>query len=244
MSKILGLFAVPAATCLSFLQAWSKDHPAPALLALAVYELVVLGFGFVSKLVSGTADELNKRWKDPLAKSIDEGTRRRLSGYGSRYRRSVISNLRCIGAPGCGKTTLLRHTALLVCQTRRRRRIPVLLYLRDHIRPIADDTPLPDLIDQQNRRQLSDWVERQVASYPDNDFVIASRPHGYQTAPIAGADIVQVRAFTDEQVTRFIRSRYFAFEQRSTGEKSANIARRAEEEATDLLERLQHSTAL
>jgi hypothetical protein len=48
MSKILGLFAaaiaVSAATCLSFLQAWSKDHPALALLALAVYELVVLGF--------------------------------------------------------------------------------------------------------------------------------------------------------------------------------------------------------
>ncbi|MET8760893.1 NACHT domain-containing protein [Lentzea sp. NPDC004782] len=328
---------MPAATYLSFLQAWSKDHPALALLALAGYELVVLGFGFVGKLVSGTADELNKRWKDPLAKSIDEGARRSLSGFGRRYRRSVESNLRfidlkglatmgfytpkldevfvdvslvhsdpskvpsgvlgrrqtesdrrfigdlidrpkpvvlaVIGAPGCGKTTLLRHTALLVCRTRRRRRTPVLLYLRDHIKAIGDDTPLPDLIDraapagwfdrklragscvvlldgldevadQQNRRQVSDWVERQVASYPDNDFVITSRPHGYQTAPIAGADIVQVRGFTDEQVTRFIRSWYFAFEQRSTGEKSANIARRAEEEAADLLERLQQSTAL
>ncbi|GGM83263.1 hypothetical protein GCM10011609_18970 [Lentzea pudingi] len=342
MGKILGLLGMaiaPPAAAFAFLQTWAKAHPVLALVVLVAYEAVVLGLGFAGKLVGGTADELNKRWKDDLARTIDEGTRRRFSGFERRYRESVLGSLRfidlkglatmgfytpeldevfvdvslahsdpttvpsdvlghrqtqrerrvigdlinqqqpvvlaVIGAPGCGKTTLLRHTALLVCRERRRRRrkIPALLYLRDHVQAITEGTALPDVIDraapvgwfeqqlragscvvlldgldevadQQNRRAVSDWVERQIIRYPLNDFVITSRPHGYETAPVSGADIVQVRGFTDDQVTRFVRSWYFAFEQRSTGEKSPEIARRAEEEANDLLERLHQNPSL
>ncbi|GHH60920.1 NACHT domain-containing protein [Lentzea cavernae] len=341
MGKTLGLLGAaiaPPAAAFAFLQAWAKAHPVLALIAFVAYEAVVLGLSFAGKLVGGTADELNRRWKDDLARTIDEGTRRRLSGFERRYREAVLGNLRfidlkglatmgfytpeldevfvdislvhsdpakvpsdvlghhqvhperrfigdlidqpkpvvlaVIGAPGCGKTTLLRHTALLVCRKRRRRRgIPVLLYLRDHVQAIAEDTALTDLVDRaapagwfeqklragscvvlldgldevadhQNRRTVSDWVERQIARHPSNDFVITSRPHGYESAPVSGADVVQVRGFTDEQVTRFVRSWYFAFEQRSTGEKSPEIARRAEGEANDLLERLHQNPSL
>lgn len=54
-----------------------------------------------------------------------------------------------LGAPGGGKTTLLRHTARELCRTPRgrRRTIPILLYLRDHVRAIVDsDMSLPALV--------------------------------------------------------------------------------------------------
>jgi hypothetical protein len=76
-------------------------------------------------------------------------------------RRSLLSFLAVgrayavIGSPGSGKTTLARHTALSLCAPYRRfwdrrfwrrRRLPILLYLRDHAAGIlqADDSA-PDL---------------------------------------------------------------------------------------------------
>jgi NACHT domain len=75
-----------------------------------------------------------------------------------------------LGAPGSGKTTLVRYTARHVCQPgRRRRTVPILLYLRDHIADIVADpyVVLPTLL----RRQLgpvatgepAGWFEEQLA---------------------------------------------------------------------------------
>ncbi len=51
-----------------------------------------------------------------------------------------------IGAPGCGKTTLLQHLALSFAQNRQRKLklpayVPVLLFLREHIKIIAGKEP-------------------------------------------------------------------------------------------------------
>ena len=184
--------------------------------------------------------------------------------------------LAVVGAPGSGKTTLLRHTARQVCLRRRDRphrcifptksnaawgrfrgrRLPILLYLRDHVAAIVADprVALADLLRgtlgglraaepegwfeqrlrggecvvlldgldevarQEDRTKVAAWAERQIRQYPGNDYVITSRPHGYRTAGIDGAAVLEVRGFTAEQVARFVRGWYLAVERHSTGD--------------------------
>ncbi|GAB2855646.1 NACHT domain-containing protein [Lentzea nigeriaca] len=192
--------------------------------------------------------------------------------------------LAVVGAPGSGKTTLLRYTARRMCRSRRgrRRTVPVLLYLRDHVTAITADptVALPELIatplvphgldappgwferrlsdgdcvvlldgldevaSQEDRTRVATWVASQTKRYPHNDFVVTSRPHGYQTARVDGATVLQVRSFTDAQVGQFIHGWYLAIEQRSTGSADEDVRRRAAESAEDLLQRLEHTPAL
>lgn len=97
---------------------------------------------------------------------------------------------------------------------------------------------LDEVAGLQDRRSVADWIERQIGQYPQNDYVITSRPQGYRSARIAGADVFQVCRFTDDQVTRFVRSWYLAVKRPRTGEISERDRSRAEGAAGDLLNRL------
>ncbi len=189
--------------------------------------------------------------------------------------------LAVIGVPGSGKTTLLRHLASTISQARRgRRRVPILLYLRDHVADIVAGAPLPALVraglgrygpqeppgwfekrlrdgdcvvlldgldevaDQEDRRKVSDWVERQTREYPRNDYVLTSRPHGYRSAPVNGAVVLQVRDFTDDQVSRFVRGWYAAIEKLSTQGTGEAVRLRADKAADELLDKLHANSAL
>jgi predicted NACHT family NTPase len=109
---------------------------------------------------------------------------------------------------------------------------------------------LDEVARPEDRRGVADWVERQVKQYPNNDFVITSQPQGYRTARIEGAAVLQVRSFTGEQVSRFLKGWYLAIERHSTGLTGDDVRRRAaaaeeeEEEAADLLQRLNGAPAL
>ncbi|AXK31371.1 NACHT domain-containing protein [Streptomyces armeniacus] len=190
--------------------------------------------------------------------------------------------LAVIGAPGTGKTTLLKHVALRPPHGRYgggrgpRTALPVLLFLRDHAAAITErpDSTLPELVRaslrglredepegwfeqqlaqgrcvvlldgldevarEEDRRAVAKWVEEQIEQYETNDFVLTSRPHGYLSAPLNRARVLQVRRFTSEQVSSFVHGWYHAIEKLSTGVNDAGVADRAAEEATDLLERL------
>jgi hypothetical protein len=95
-----------------------------------------------------------------------------------------------------------------------------------------------------DRRAVAAWVEQQIQQYPKNDYVVTSRPRGYDTARIEGASVLQVRAFTGEQVTRFVRRWYLAVKRQSMNATCEEIALRAEHAADDLLERLDKTPAL
>jgi hypothetical protein len=190
-----------------------------------------------------------------------------------------------VGAPGSGKTTLLRYTARRICRHRkgRRRSIPILLYLRDHVHTISatpqialdkvvhdtlgrlspDEPPgwferqirdgnclvlldgLDEVASEADRRRVADWIELQIREYPGNDYVITSRPRGYEATPIEGAAVLQTRRFTDEQMSQFISSWYATIERHASGGQNDEIlARSAEEGAEDLRRRLRESPAL
>ncbi|WP_019813623.1 NACHT domain-containing protein [Saccharomonospora saliphila] len=68
-----------------------------------------------------------------------------------------------IGVPGCGKTTLLRHTARTVCRGTGGRSVPILLYLRDHTDTILErpEVGLLDLV----RPTLGRYAEAEPAGW-------------------------------------------------------------------------------
>jgi hypothetical protein len=189
--------------------------------------------------------------------------------------------LAVLGAPGSGKTTLLRHTARRVFESRKRD-VPILLYLRDQVTQIAENSriSLPTLIrqslgshadsepadwfeqklrqgecvvlldgldevaQQEDRRRVADWVELQINRYPTNDFVLTSRPHGYLSAPVGGATVLQARSFTDQQVRTFVHGWYLAVLRHKNKGTAEQTKLDATSEAEDLLGRLYDSPAL
>ncbi|MGH3914083.1 MAG: NACHT domain-containing protein, partial [Pseudonocardiaceae bacterium] len=103
---------------------------------------------------------------------------------------------------------------------------------------------LDEVARPEDRRAVAGWVECQIRQYPKNDYVITSRPQGYLTARIDGAAVLQVRSFTEEQVTRFVQSWYVAVERLSTGATEEDVRLKAQSEADDLLQRLKGAAGL
>ena len=196
-----------------------------------------------------------------------------------------------VGQPGSGKSTLLAHAARRSAQTAvlgglGRRRVPILLALREHAESIVAGpaTSLPDVIrgavggapgkepggwwERQLRRgrclvlldgldeiaraedrlAVADWVERQIAAYPGNHFVVTSRSYGLPGPLIDQADVLLVRPLTAEQIRLFVDRWYLAAERHATGASGRAAQRaarlRAGESAARLLALLREHPAL
>ncbi|MGP4047526.1 NACHT domain-containing protein [Streptomyces sp. 2A115] len=97
---------------------------------------------------------------------------------------------------------------------------------------------LDEVARTRDRHLMVDWVEQQITRYPRNDWIITSRPHGYQNRSLTGAQTLQVRRFTGEQISRFLHGWYRSIEQISTGLADEGVRQIAAGRAADLLERL------
>jgi hypothetical protein len=65
---------------------------------------------------------------------------------------------------------------------------------------------LDEIPNVQDRSRVTRWIERQIHTFPRNDFVVSSRPHGYRKSGIPQAQVLQVRPLSKDQVRTFIRS--------------------------------------
>jgi hypothetical protein len=79
-------------------------------------------------------------------------------------------------------------------------------------------------------QKMVTWIERQMAAYANNRFIITSRSDNYFNNPLEGVTVLELRPFTNQQVQRFVRNWYV------TNEISV--------QAEDLLQRLRNSQTL
>ena len=205
------------------------------------------------------------------------------------YRRLAI-----LGAPGSGKTTLMRYMTLMYALRKPRRLhpqapnfIPVLLYLRDIYPQIIANpelaladlltgwvqdlqrtdplTPpkgwfakklkqkrllilldgLDEVADEQDRKQVSRWVDRQMYEHPETAFILTSRPLGYQHAQLTeGVTVLEVAPLTNDQVCDFVNQWYQETEIKTQGHDDLGVRDDASRQAKQLLQEINSSPAL
>lgn len=104
-----------------------------------------------------------------------------------------------------------------------------------------DEVPTPE-----GRKAAAAWIRSQITRYPDNTFVITSRPYGYQSNPLDNADVWMVRRLTDDQISEFLRCWYATTEERTKKpSEPVELARdRGMQRSVDLVARLRENPAL
>ena len=103
---------------------------------------------------------------------------------------------------------------------------------------------LDEVADEEQRKKVRDWVEKQIKEYPQAKFIITSRPFGYKSAPLEGVDILEVLPFTMKQVEKFIENWYLQNEIRYQGKEDWGVKREAENKAEDLIGRIKQSAPI
>lgn len=103
---------------------------------------------------------------------------------------------------------------------------------------------LDEIADPAGRKQMVEWVQRQMVAYGQNRFILTSRPYGYYNNPLEGVSVLETRLFIPRQIEQFIQNWYLANELKSWGKEDLGVHMRAREGAQDLLKRLHKTPAL
>ncbi len=99
---------------------------------------------------------------------------------------------------------------------------------------------LDEVADEAQRRQVSQWVDRQIQAYPEAFWLLTSRPYGYRTAPLTEARItLAVQGFSLGQMEQFLHRWYLQNEVlRQVRKLDPGVKAAAEAKADDLIRRV------
>jgi len=64
---------------------------------------------------------------------------------------------------------------------------------------------LDEVVPKERRTAVAKWINEMVAAFPMNRWVVASRPHGWEQAPVRGFDVFEMEPFSDCQMRDFLR---------------------------------------
>ncbi len=105
---------------------------------------------------------------------------------------------------------------------------------------------LDEVADLEERTQVSQWVNRQMANYRKTLFILTSRPHGYRSTPVEQVGtVLEVLPFNSKQVKQFIQGWYLQTEIMSRAGRDTPAARsEAQNNANDLIDRIMDNRAI
>ena len=105
---------------------------------------------------------------------------------------------------------------------------------------------LDEVANIQERKLVSQWVNREMAIYHKTIFILTSRPHGYRSAPIEQVGtVLEVLPFNSKQVKQFIHSWYLQTEIMSrAGRDTPAVRFEAQNNANELIERIMDNRAI
>jgi energy-coupling factor transporter ATP-binding protein EcfA2 len=103
---------------------------------------------------------------------------------------------------------------------------------------------LDEVAELETRQKVVDWVQKQMAAFNQNRFLITSRPFGYRSNPLSNVATLEVRPFSYEQVERFVHQWYLANEIMSKQKDDPGVRMRARADAKKLLQELRNAPAL
>jgi len=198
--------------------------------------------------------------------------------------RALDDRLVILGAPGSGKTTLVKYLAVTFAERKGPDRLdvrddllPILIPLRDWVKGAHQLEPdtlgeyvlgaalrtecpagffrkalesgrclvlldgMDEVSSDAERAEAARQIDRLVAAFPANHYVVTSRPAGYEGVSLSGFAVLRVRDFTDEDVEAFARRWALAVEVASRGATEADeivweVAKaEAERQADDLV---------
>jgi len=103
---------------------------------------------------------------------------------------------------------------------------------------------LDEVTDEEQRQRVRDWVEQARNAYPQNRFVVTSRPSGYEGAQLGQSwDELNIQDFTNEDVKTFAHNWYLATEI-GLHEDSEYYRAEAKKRADDLADRIERSEGI